>query len=322
MSKAALDILAAKAMLAWGVDAPQLRLISHRENAVFETALPDGQRVAMRLHRPGYNSDTAIHSELWWSFQLADARFSAPTPIKTMNGSLVEDLGGGQIATVISWVDGQQIGSSGAPLAGTLLDQIDLYMRVGEMLAKLHDITDTLVLPADFNRPRWDSDGFLSDNPHWGRFWENPSLNNAQVELLQAARFQAKSDLSRYSANGADFGLIHADALRENVFLSDTGLTLIDFDDSGFGFRLYDLTTALSQSLEDENYQELKAAILEGYAKSRAITPLDEQLFPLFAMLRTFASLGWVIPRLEPGDEKITTYVKRATVAAQRYLKA
>ena len=42
----------------WG--AQVVRLISHRENAVYEITLPDGQRAALRLHRPGYQDVAGI----------------------------------------------------------------------------------------------------------------------------------------------------------------------------------------------------------------------------------------------------------------------
>ena len=32
-----------------------ITLLSHSENVVFEVALDDGERVALRIHRPGYN---------------------------------------------------------------------------------------------------------------------------------------------------------------------------------------------------------------------------------------------------------------------------
>ena len=46
-----------------------------------------------------------------------------------------------------------------------------------------------------------------------------------------------------------DRGLIHADLLGENILDDGAGLRLIDFDDCGWGFRFYDLGTAMLQSL-------------------------------------------------------------------------
>ena len=60
------------AMRHWGVE-DEPRLIKNRENAVFETRTAEGARAALRLHRPGYQSDDSIRSELWWSEALVAA---------------------------------------------------------------------------------------------------------------------------------------------------------------------------------------------------------------------------------------------------------
>ncbi|MED5462078.1 MAG: aminoglycoside phosphotransferase, partial [Pseudomonadota bacterium] len=46
----------------WNIERADLRLIKYRENAVFEMSNGDF-RAALRLHRHGYHSDEALHSE-------------------------------------------------------------------------------------------------------------------------------------------------------------------------------------------------------------------------------------------------------------------
>jgi len=311
--------LATEALHAWGGSTAP-RLISHRENAVFAVTLADGRKAALRLHRPGYNSEAAIKSELWWTGALAKSGFPAPAPIALPSGSYVLHLCDGQIASMIGWVDGAQIGAGGTALAGSLADQIALYRNLGGLLAHLHTASDALRLPDDFQRRDWNLEGFLGEAPLWGRFWENPALDAHGRDLINAARDQARDDLVDYAAC-ADHGLIHADALRENVFRRGDDLTLIDFDDAGFGFRMYDLAVALSQSTGEDCFEALKDALLVGYADIRPLCPRDIDRFGLFATLRAFASFGWVMPRLAPKDPAVERYLLRMTAAAQRYLK-
>ncbi|MCA8867262.1 MAG: phosphotransferase [Rhodobacteraceae bacterium] len=315
------DAAAIEALGHWGGSDRPPRMISERENAVFEVALVNAPRAALRLHRAGYNSPSAVQSELWWSGQLAAKGFPTPSPIPANDGRLSVALSDGRIATMLNWAEGEAIGSTDLPLAGSRADQCALYHDLGSLLARLHAISDELSLPPAFDRRNWDIDGFLGDQPLWGRFWENPALNAQDLGLINAARVRAIADLKRYAAEGADRGLIHADPLRENVFRNAGGLALIDFDDSGFGFRLYDLTTALSQSLDDDNYGDLRSAILAGYAEQRPLDDQAEHLFSLFAMLRTFASLGWVMPRLSANHPAIPRYVGRARKAVNAYLR-
>jgi Ser/Thr protein kinase RdoA (MazF antagonist) len=311
--------VATQALAAWGGGSAP-RLISHRENAVFAVTLRDGRRAALRLHRPGYNSAEEIKSELWWTGALTDAGFPAPAPVATKSGALMQHMPDGQIATMIGWVDGAQIGAGGTPLAGTMAEQTALYRQLGALLAQLHTTSDALFLPGDFQRRDWNLEGFLGEAPLWGRFWENPLLDDTTRPLILKARQKAVEELTAYAPN-ADHGLIHADALRENVFRTGDRLTLIDFDDAGFGFRMYDLAVTLSQSLMDDNFEALKTALLEGYARHRPLGRHDIECFTLFTSLRAFASFGWIMPRLKPDDPAASCYLTRVTRAAETYLK-
>ena len=58
-----LDELAARAVGAWGGSSHTPRLLSHRENAVFEVDLPSSQ-AALRLHQPNYQTNKHILSKL------------------------------------------------------------------------------------------------------------------------------------------------------------------------------------------------------------------------------------------------------------------
>ncbi len=320
MSVEQLTQAAVSALAEWGGCEGVPKLVSHRENAVFEVRLKSGEKVALRLHRPGYNSSGEIKSEIWWTHELATFGFLVPVPIPASDGRLLANVEDGQTATAISWVDGDPIGASGASLDGSLSEQVKLYQQVGSLLAELHNITDKLSIPEEFERRNWDSDGFLGEDPLWGKFWENPALDKVGQELVQTARTEAIADLTRYKYEGADFGLIHADAVRENVFNTAQGLCLIDFDDAGFGFRLYDLTTALSQSVEDVNYADLMDAVLDGYGRLRPLSNADRERTALFRMLRAFASMGWAVPRMSPDSPEFYRYVRRALVAAEQYL--
>lgn len=320
MTGGTLSEAAQKAVAAWGVTHPAPRLISHRENAVFDIHLPDGQRAALRLHRPGYSSVSDIQSELWWMQELAATGFPTPRPIAALDGELLVQLKQDQVATVITWNDGAPIGTSGVPLDGSQVEQGALFQRLGKLLARLHTISDTLALPAGFTRRSWDCEGLLGPDPHWGRFWAHPALTPDIHDLLIAARDKAYADITAYGASGASYGLIHADALRENVFQSDAGLSLIDFDDAGFGFRLYDLAVTVSQSIDDANYQHLRDAVFEGYSQDLPVGQAEIDLFPAFAMCRCFASLGWAIPRLPYDDPSVQKFAGRAQRAATAFL--
>ncbi len=316
MTPAEAGRLAAEALARWGGAGP-LRPMAVRENAVFAVTLPGTGRAALRLHRRGYQGAEAIRSELWWLSALADAGLPVPRPLATASGETLVHLADGRIATLLSWVEGVPMGAAGVPLSGDPAAQIRRHARLGHAVAALHVATDRLALPGWFTRPRWDAEGLLGPAPFWGRFWEHPAATAAERALLSEARRAAAALMADHAAAGGDRGLIHADVLRENALWQGHRMALIDFDDSGFGFRLYDLGTALSQALAEPALPDLAAALAEGYARLRPLGAGDRALLPWFTLLRCCASVGWTAPRLAPGDPRHRAYLDRALGAAR-----
>ncbi|MDJ0627357.1 MAG: phosphotransferase [Rhodobacter sp.] len=311
-----LQIVAEQAATAWGGSAQPPRLLSHRENAVFRVELPSGL-AALRLHRPGYRTDAQIKSELSWTRELAARGFPAPPPVPLPSGGDLLEMAGGQRASVIGWMEGAPLGSGADRLKP---GGIETYYSVGVLLARLHRMTQDI--GADrFDRPRWDIDGLTGARPLWGQYWTMPLLTDSQRQLVITARDTARERLTGYLAGGAEMTLIHTDALRENVFRRrDGSLALIDFDDSGFGFVMYDLAASVTQMVDDPLYPEARAAIIEGYGTMRPVRPEDVAAFDMFGMLRAFSALGWTIPRLPADHPKLPTYVRRACDLAGAFL--
>ncbi|NCU19182.1 homoserine kinase [Candidatus Falkowbacteria bacterium] len=318
ISEAEALAMAQVALRHWGGDAPP-RLIKNRENIVFEVHLPGGIHAALRLHRPGYQCRVLIDSELIWSLRLAEQGLGVPCPVPTPDGAL-SAVAAGRVASCVQWLEGRPIGCAEQPLAGDGAVQFALMQRLGGLIARLHNATDAAGLPAGFLRPAWDADAFLGQMPLWGRFWENPALRPDEREIVQEARCHAWGDLAAFRAEGADYGLIHGDLLRENVLDGPEGLALIDFDDSGFGFRAYDLATALVQSLEEPHLPQIAAGLVAGYRAHRPLPEAAVRRLPMFVMLRTFASAGWIITRAAPGDTRQRFYAERAARMAAHVL--
>lgn len=302
--------LAAEAARLWG--GTPIRLLADRENVVYQVALPQG-RAALRLHRVGYQSASAIASELWWCAEIAKQGVSVPAAIAAQDGQYLQTLSNGRHASVITWVEGTALGAAGRPFTQTRDVILHQHHALGRLLAQVHRATDNLTLPENFQRPRWDIDGLVGEMPFWGRFWDHPLATPRQTALLHQARAFLTHGLQTY-AKAADFGLIHADVLRENVFVNENSLSLIDFDDSGFGFRPYDLGTVLSQNLYEPAYLDIRAALLQGYGG------ISAHLADLFTLARVCASVGWAAPRLPLNDPVHISHLARAELLCNRML--
>lgn len=301
-----IEVLAQEAAAHWG--GTPLRLIRNRENAVFEMRLPSGTRAALRLHRQGYQPEAAIRAELWWCAALAEKGVAVPAALPDREGRLLVTLSSGRAASVIEWIEGEPLGEAGVPFATPLPLLLDRHRALGHLIRRLHDTTARLTLPPDFQRPRWDLDGLTGEAPFWGRFWDHPAASTDQRAVLIRARHALRERLGALPP----VQLVHADVLRENVLVNGRSVYLIDFDDSGWGFPLYDLGTTLSQNLYEPAYTDIRDALMEGYGTA------DREMVEVMTLARTCASVGWTMPRLAPDDPINPRHIARAVMWAER----
>ena len=290
------------------------QLFMQRENAVFRVDTTQGPH-ALRLHRAGYHSAAALQSELDLMAMLSGRGVSVPRPMASATGALMMAVGG-RHASLLSWLPGQPMGRSRQALAFTGQDRADLFAAIGAQMARLHALTDGWTPPQGFSRPRWDRDGLVGDAPFWGRFWDQGAA--ADRALLIQVRDHARQVLD--GSGGMDFGLIHADLVNENVLVNGPDVHFIDFDDMGFGYRLFDLATTLYKALDEPDFADLQAALLAGYATCRTVPDLTH--LGLFIVLRSLTYLGWIAARAdEPGmAAKTAGYLALARRMISRYL--
>ena len=95
------------------------------------------------------------------------------------------------------------------------------------------------------------------------------------------------------------YGLIHADLVFENVLAGADGIRVIDFDDCGGSWYLYDFAAGISFIEDDPRVPELKAAWVRGYRSVRPLSVKEEAEIDTFVMLRRMALLAWIGSHIE-----------------------
>lgn len=283
--------LVEQSLALWGLDGAGCTFVAGRENRVYRVASAQGD-YALRIKRPGYRDEQELTSELLWLGAMDSAGLHVPRPLRSRNGRLLERVGS-NFVDVVSWLPGRPLGKSRKPLA--LDNAPGVFRAIGAELAKLHQACDAWQPPADFKRCRWDVEGLLGEAPLWGRFWDNPTLDEASRRLFQRFRQVARARLTDPATN-LDFGLIHADLVRENVMLDGAAILMIDFDDGGFGFRQFDIATILIKNRHEPTFPALKTAVIEGYRSRRR---LDLSTLDLFLAIRALTYVGWIVPRIQ-----------------------
>jgi Ser/Thr protein kinase RdoA (MazF antagonist) len=282
-----MNAIVKKALPLWGWHGADYTLVAARENAVYRVKFR-GETYALRLHRIGYRSDAELRSELDWMAAISKGDLNVPSPIPTLSGKTLLTIDNTQI-DALSWL-------SGAPLSEHFPSEnrASIFYQLGQNMAKFHIISDAWTPPDTFTRPAWNRDGLLGETPLWDRFWENPQLTTNEQTLFCQIRTQANALLSRHEET-LDYGLIHADLVPTNVMYDAQRLTFIDFDDGGYGYRLFEIATALLKFTRDPNYPALRAALIKGYKSKRDI---NLELLDFFMLLRALTYVGWNISRM------------------------
>ena len=305
-----------QALPLWGLEGAKITLVAARENAVYRVTHPSGT-YALRAHRMGYRTDTQLAAELDWMAWLDRSGLSVPAPIASIEGPHLQRVDGVQI-DLLTWLSGETLDTALLSLDPNA--RRDLFKRLGQTMAKLHGASDHWPQATSCDRPSWDIDGLLGETPLWDRFWDNPALTSNQRSHLTEFRGKATDDLSALQPR-LDYGLIHADLVPGNVMWSGDGLHLIDFDDGGYGFRLFEIATALFKHRNNPDYPALHAALIHGYTANRTI---DLGTLPLFLALRAVTYVGWNITRIDEDKtgERNARFVANAMALTTEYLDA
>ena len=262
------------------------------ENATFALSDPvNGRELVLRVHRVGYSSAEEIRSELAWIEALRREQVvETATPVAGRDEELLQTLvspSGGPSRLAVAFA--RLPGAAPDPTS----DAVRWFDRLGELTARMHRHSREWQLPSGFRRKRWDLDSMVGPAAFWGSWRDAIGLTPAGSHIIEAALHLIERRLLRYGSRPDRFGLVHADLHLANLLVHDTHLRIIDFDDCGFSWFMYDFATAVSFIEHQPNVPELLAAWTAGY---RRIAPLsDDELaeIPTFVILRRILLSAW-----------------------------
>lgn len=273
-------------------DGATARLLNLSENATFLVEAPAARyKSILRVHRPGYHTREAIESEIAWIRALGDhPHIATAQPIPGANGEIV------QTVTDDSMPEPRHVVMFSF-LRGREPDPSDLHSfeQLGRITARLHDHAQQWVPEQPLVRHTWDLDAmFFGPAPLWGRWEDGVGVSGRRARTLEKLAAHLQSRIGRYGKDPARFGLIHADLRLANLLLDDGRVQVIDFDDCGFSWFMYDLASALSFIEDQPQVPDLIRAWLRGYRELRPLSAEDEDIIPSFIMARRLLLVAWV----------------------------
>lgn len=268
-----------------------VKLINLSENATYRVDDPaSGSKWALRVHREGYHSRTAVASELAWQAALrADGAAITPSPIKGRDGELIqtvahEGLPRPRNVVLFSWEAGSE--PAATDLAG--------FELLGETAARMHAHVRAWRRPPWFERHTWNFDTSLGDKPHWGRWRDGMGMTAETTKIFAETVALIGRRLERFGTSPDRFNLVHGDMRLANLLMDGRAVKVIDFDDCGFSWFLYDCATTVSFFEHTPEVPELLKAWVRGYRRAGTLDAGDAAEIETFVMLRRLLLVAWI----------------------------
>ena len=203
------------------------------ENRTFGFESPE-VRFIIRVTPPGHKTIDEVKAEVDWLSYLVEHNAPVVRVRPSQNDNLVEivDTDEGPISVVcFEWAQGHIV---------TRKDfSPELFQIWGETVGVMHRLTKDYQPSVKIGkRIQWYDDEYL----------DRALIPSDQFKVLK--RFDSLIEYFKEKPNARDsFGLIHQDIHKDNLFLNEKRLTVLDFDDCVYGFFIFDIANALGFTL-------------------------------------------------------------------------
>jgi Ser/Thr protein kinase RdoA (MazF antagonist) len=324
-ARSALDRIAQQALASYDVPAgTTVELVNQSENATYAVRTPGGvTTAALRVHRLDYHPDGAIRSELAWIDALREAAvITTPAILVTRDGErelTVPDPAAEtapRSVVMFEWLPGAP------PDEDSLVAN---FAELGELTARLHEHSRAWQPPNGFRRFSWGYDEAFGSIARWGRWRDAPGVDGSTRPVLERLDGTLRERLTAYGRSPERWGLIHADLRLANLLESPGSPTaVIDFDDCGFGWYLYDFGAAVSFI---EDHPDVPAATdqwVQGYRRVAELRAEDEAELRTFVLFRRLLLLAWIGSHsdVDVAQELAPTYAVGTCALAEEYLSS
>lgn len=277
----------------WGLSQKSsAKLLCLSENATFKATDPlTDKEIIIRVQRTGYSSKDAIRSEIAWVKALYDENIidtACPIPL----------IGGDFVADAITPSGDKRMMVAFEKLNGTEpnLEQSDLahwFEVIGQISAKMHNHAKKWKKPDWFTRRKWDYEGIVGKNAFWGYHRNDADLTDQEYDLIDDTLAVVKKIMDGYGITDENFGVIHSDCRATNLLVDGKKLNVIDFDDMGYGWYLFDFAASLSFMEQSSLAPELTKAWIKGYEKVNPLTSYEKSLLPTISIMRRIELMNW-----------------------------
>ena len=275
-----------------------VELLNVSENATFLVSDPGAGPSVLRVHRLGYHTEQEIASELAWMDALrAEAGVRTPRVLLAAGGQRVVTVpeNGRQERHCVrfEFLPGTEPGGEPAEDGHSTLTGRH-FEELGEITARMHRHARRWARPEWFTRFHWDYAAAFGDRARWGRWQDGVGVGPSERPVLTRLDDTLHARLSAFGQGPERYGLVHADTRLANLLVYEGSVSVIDFDDSGFSWYLYDLGTSVSFFEHSPEVPGLVDSWLTGYRRVAELSAEDEAEIWTFIMFRRLLLLAWI----------------------------
>jgi Ser/Thr protein kinase RdoA (MazF antagonist) len=268
-----------------------VELLNVSENATFLVSDPETGSSVLRVHRLGYHTKREITSELAWMDALrAGAGVRTPRVLAAADGRRVVTVpergrGVARHCVRFEFLPGTEPEEE---LTGSH------FAELGEITARMHRHAREWSRPPWFTRFHWDYTAAFGEQARWGRWQDGIAVGPSERRVLTRLDDVLRARLTAFGTGPARYGLVHADTRLANLLVHDGSVSVIDFDDSGFSWYLYDLGTAVSFFEHSPEVPALVDSWLDGYRRVGELSAEDQAEIWTFIMFRRLLLVAWI----------------------------
>lgn len=311
--------LAQAALDAFGI-AGKFELLRQTGNILYKVHTASGEtpsslfvpgQYLLRVHEPGYQAPEAIVLELaWLSAMRREADLPVPEPLQAPGGVFLVKVpvpGTAEIrhCSLLRWIKGRSVLKRMQPYH---------FHAQGRLMARLHTFSAAWSPAPSPLKRHFDWDGLFQNDVGSGmpnaEAWTLLPPEHHKAFSLVAEKI--REDMANWGQGREVYGLIHGDlALDANLLFWQQQPVAIDFDDSGFGYWIYDLAVALEHCWDSEDFPRYRDALLAGYTEVRSLSVEQVEKLELFiAACEVYWNL-WAVGGTHLYPEFLPEYQKR-----------
>lgn len=217
---------------------------------------------------------------------------------------------------------------------GLSIEDRALYQKIGKIAATMHKLAIQWKEPSFYDRMEWDFKGTFGKewNNFYGVSYRNRDwLSESDIESIDASVELMKKRLEIYGKGKERYGMIHSDLRTANLLQDGNQLTVLDFDDCGKGWYMYDIASSVALMEHRGDLSEVVNELLKGYESIRTIENEDRREVWTFIMMRRIGMLQSLLYRLGaviPGSgeaaeltpEVLAFFAKGTAILSRKYL--